>query len=110
MDLRIWPEAQTMSGIAEHVDAMPRLIYFSPRPAFQIHEFVSGEVLDVICGRGLPVPEHVLTDVVRFLGQLARVPFTVVPQVPAGWRLTVTPRLCRKAIESHRYESSEISE
>jgi len=76
---------------------MPRLIYFSPRPAFQIHEFVSGEVLDVICGRGLPVPEHVLTDVCAVSGTAwpgCRSPSFRKFQLDG--RLTVTPRLLPK--------------
>jgi len=91
MDLKIWPEHQVLAAVAphlapEHEEAVvPRLLFTSAEPAFQIHEFVDGVVLDELAPRGVRVPAHVPGDVAALLRRLADVPFRELPPVPYDW-------------------------
>ncbi|MYV98401.1 aminoglycoside phosphotransferase family protein [Streptomyces sp. SID3343] len=85
MDLRIWPEQDVIRAVAPWVSAVPEVLLVSPEPAFQLHRFVAGDVVDTVAPRGEAVPAHLLEDVVRFFGQLRRVPIECLPQVPADW-------------------------
>jgi aminoglycoside phosphotransferase (APT) family kinase protein len=83
MDLRPWREDRVLSAIAPHVRDAPRLIHSCDDPPFQIHEFIAGDVLNDVAPRGVPVPPHVLDDVVRLFTQLTNVPG--LPGTPADW-------------------------
>jgi aminoglycoside phosphotransferase (APT) family kinase protein/tetratricopeptide (TPR) repeat protein len=85
MDLRVWPEQQVLRAIAPYVDHVPRLLHSSSAPAFQIHEYIPGELLDNVAPRGTRVPPFVLDDVVQLFGQLVTVPLAEVPPPPHGW-------------------------
>ena len=60
MDLRIWPQAQTLAAIAPFVRRAPRLWYASAAPVFQLRQFVDGVLLDDVapgvCGPGTGQP------------------------------------------------------
>ncbi|GAA2893374.1 hypothetical protein Acy02nite_28120 [Actinoplanes cyaneus] len=85
MDLRIWHEADVLAGIHDRVSGAPLLHFRTERPAFQIHEFIEGDLLDRAAPRGRPVPPGVLDDVVRLFGELSAVPREVMPPLPDGW-------------------------
>ncbi|MES9539952.1 phosphotransferase [Actinomadura sp. NPDC000600] len=83
MDLRPWREDRVLAAIAPHVRDAPRLLHTSADPPFQVHEFIAGDVLNDVAPRGVPVPPHVLDDVVRLFRQLTGVPR--LPDIPASW-------------------------
>ncbi|MCT9934961.1 aminoglycoside phosphotransferase family protein [Planotetraspora sp. A-T 1434] len=85
MDLRIWPEQDVLAALAPHVSHVPRLLYASPEPPFQVHEFIAGDVLDHIAPRGTRVPPAVLEDVVDLFAQLTTVPLDRLPELPPSW-------------------------
>ncbi|MGH3393036.1 MAG: phosphotransferase [Actinomadura sp.] len=85
MDLRLWREQDVLTAIAPYVDHAPRLLHISAEPAFQVHEFMPGDVLNDIAPRGVPVPSHVLGDVVMLFTQLIRVPREELPSTPDDW-------------------------
>lgn len=83
MDLRPWREDRVLAAIAPHVRDAPRLLHASADPPFQVHEFIPGHLLNDVAPRGIPVPPHVLDDIVRLFTQLTRVP--QLPDIPASW-------------------------
>ncbi|RKS79689.1 hypothetical protein BZB76_1164 [Actinomadura pelletieri DSM 43383] len=83
MDLRPWREDRVLAAIAPHVRDAPRLLHVCADPPFQVHEFVAGDLLNDVAPRGVPVPPHVLDDVVSLFTQLAQVPR--LPDVPSSW-------------------------
>ncbi|WP_406286270.1 aminoglycoside phosphotransferase family protein [Embleya sp. NBC_00896] len=85
MDLRVWPEQDVIRAIAPWVSAIPCVLHVSPDPAFQIHRFVSGDVVDAIAPRGVEVPRHLVSDVLRFFLDMSRVPVDDLPGVPVDW-------------------------
>ncbi|AWS42099.1 aminoglycoside phosphotransferase family protein [Streptosporangium sp. 'caverna'] len=85
VDLRIWPEHEVLTAIAPYVTYAPRLLQVSESPAYQVHEFISGDVLDDIAPRGQRVPEVVLTQVVELFTQLVAVPRKSLPGLPEAW-------------------------
>lgn len=84
MDLRIWPEAAVLRTIEPFVPAAPRLRWESAEPAYQIHEYVEGEVLDRIAPRGTAVPVHVQGDVATLFADLRRIPPELLPPSSTG--------------------------
>jgi aminoglycoside phosphotransferase (APT) family kinase protein/tetratricopeptide (TPR) repeat protein len=85
MDLRIWSEHEVLAALESHLDSAPRLRFSSATPAFQVHEFVEGTLLDDSAPRGVRVPGFVLDDVVTLLRQLADVPHNELPPAPDHW-------------------------
>lgn len=85
MDLRIWPEKQVLDATQDVVPCVPRLLYTHGDPAFHLHEYVVGDVLDSVFPRGVRLPRHVLDDVVRLLSSLSTFPVQRLPATPAGW-------------------------
>src|SRR5262249_23248982 len=85
MDVTIWPEADVLSAISPWLGPVPRVRHASTAPAFQVQEFVEGDVLDQVAPRGVRLPPRVLDDVLAFFGDLARVPRGVLPPTPPGW-------------------------
>ncbi|MBA9001619.1 phosphotransferase [Thermomonospora cellulosilytica] len=90
MDLKIWPENEVLAAIGPHLNdgtggRVPRLLFASADPPYQIHEFVTGEVLDGVAPRGVRVPEHVVGDVADLFRLLAEVPSRELPVPPDGW-------------------------
>jgi len=84
MDYRQWPEAAVLQVIAPYVTAAPRLYWESAQPAYQIHEFIDGDLLDQLAPRGVAVPEHVPTDVAHLCARLHAIPRAALPPVPGG--------------------------
>jgi hypothetical protein len=85
MDLRIWPEADVVAAIGPYVRTAAALRHRSASPVFQIQEFIEGESLDHRAPRGVPVPDHVIPEVVGFFVELASVPFNALPDLPTDW-------------------------
>lgn len=85
MDLRIWSEAEIIGAANAYVDALPRLLYASDDPQYQIHEFIDGQLLDVVAPRGVPVPPPVIPAVAKLFGQLTDVPVESLPSPPDDW-------------------------
>ncbi len=85
MDLRIMPEADILVAIAGHVDGVPRLLFSSTDPPFQIHEYVEGSVVNARWPRGVRLPQQVVPAVVRLLQQLPAVPRHVLPAIHRPW-------------------------
>ncbi|MBF6331866.1 phosphotransferase family protein [Nocardia transvalensis] len=84
MDYRQWPEPQVLAAIAPHIAAVPVLSWESARPAYQIHEYIDGDVLDQLAPRGHPVPAHVPSDVAQLFAQLRAIPRSALPPTPGG--------------------------
>src|SRR5215831_11691525 len=70
MDLRVMPEADVLVAIAPYVDDVPRLLHSSRQPAFQVHEYVDGEVVNAVWPRGDQLPARIIPAVVDLLGRL----------------------------------------
>jgi aminoglycoside phosphotransferase (APT) family kinase protein len=85
MDLTIWPEAAVVQAINPVIDRVPRLIHANANPAYQVVEFITGDVLDAIAPRGKRVPDHVISDVGELFHQLGQVPLAQLPTLPADW-------------------------
>lgn len=85
MDLRMWPEQEVIRAVAPWVSVAPDVLHVSHHPAFQIHRFITGDVLDAVAPRGEPVPAHLAGDVVRFFRDMSRVPVEALPALPADW-------------------------
>lgn len=85
MDLRLWPEEDVLAALGSAVPEAPRLLHAGRAPRYLVQEFLDGVVLNDLCPRGVPVPEHVPADVVRLLGRLAAIPASRLPTLPAGW-------------------------
>ncbi|MEU6412992.1 aminoglycoside phosphotransferase family protein [Microbispora sp. NPDC046933] len=85
VDLRIWPEHEVLLVIAPYVTHAPRLLHISDSPAYQVHEFIPGLVVDDIAPRGDHVPSVVLDAVVELFSQLAAVPRGDLPDLPQNW-------------------------
>ncbi|MGP4026432.1 phosphotransferase family protein [Actinomadura sp. 3N407] len=83
MDLRPWREDLVLAAIAPHVRHAPRLLHTSADPPFQVHEYITGDVLNDVAPRGVPVPAHVIDDVVQLFVRLTHVPR--LPDIPAAW-------------------------
>jgi aminoglycoside phosphotransferase (APT) family kinase protein len=85
MDLRLWPEADILAGLAPYVRQAPRLLHASADPEYQVQEFVVGELLDDVAPRGTSLPDHVVPDVVHLFRTLRRVPRAALPPTPGHW-------------------------
>jgi aminoglycoside phosphotransferase (APT) family kinase protein len=85
MDLAIWPEASVLRTIRDVVTHVPRLLYASDHPRFQVLEFIDGEQLDAFAPRGVPVPGHVIGDVGEAFSQLGAIPREGIPPLPPDW-------------------------
>ncbi|MCM3920848.1 aminoglycoside phosphotransferase family protein [Frankia sp. AiPs1] len=85
MDLTIWPEAAVVQAINPVVGRVPRLLRANADPAYQVVEFITGDVLDAVTPRGKRVPDHVIRDVGELFRQLGQVPLEQLPTLPAGW-------------------------
>jgi tetratricopeptide (TPR) repeat protein len=85
MDLTIWPEDAILRALRGQITHAPRLLYASARPAFDIHEFIPGVLLDDLAPRGSAVPPHVIGDVVDLFGRLGAIPAGRVPPQPPDW-------------------------
>lgn len=79
MDLRIWPEVRVLRAIEPFVPASPRLRWESNHPAYQIQDFIAGELLDDIAPRGHAVPDCVPRDVARLFADLRTIPTELLP-------------------------------
>lgn len=84
MDLRVMPEEDVLVAIAPYVDAAPRLLHASREPAFQVHEYVEGDVVNAVWPRGDRLPAPIIPAVVDLLERLQRVPREALP-IPGGW-------------------------
>ena len=85
MDLRLWDEPAILAAVGAHLDTIPRLVYTSEQPAFQVHSFIDGVLLNDITPRGTPVPPHVLGDITELFVSLARIPSDQLPERPPTW-------------------------
>jgi aminoglycoside phosphotransferase (APT) family kinase protein len=85
MDLRVWPEHEVVTAIAPYVTAAPRVLHVSKSPAFQIHSYVEGKLLDDVAPKPKRVPESVPRDVVALFRQLNDVPRERLPALPRDW-------------------------
>jgi aminoglycoside phosphotransferase (APT) family kinase protein len=85
MDLRIWHEHEVLAAVKPHLDSPPHLRFCSLEPAFQVHDFVEGTLLDDSAPRGVRVPGFVLNDVVMLFRQLLDVPLRELPALPHDW-------------------------
>ncbi|MFD9796490.1 phosphotransferase family protein [Streptomyces sp. NPDC059070] len=85
MDLRLWPEEDVLACVRPYSARIPELRHVSRSPRFQVHQFISGRVLDGFSPRGAAVPGHVLDDVVAVMEQLTHIPLEKAPALPAHW-------------------------
>lgn len=85
MDLRIWNEADVLAVVQDRFDAAPRLVAVSRDPAYQVHEWVDGDVLNDVSPKGAPVPDGVAGLTGRLLARIAEVPLDALPALPDGW-------------------------
>lgn len=85
MDLTIWAEADVLAALGPYLDPIPHVRHVNTEPAFQIHDFVHGQVVDAFAPRGARLPGRILTDIIAFFGGLLAVPVAALPAPPAGW-------------------------
>ena len=85
MDLRVLPEADVLVAIEPYVDAVPRLLHSSRKPAFQVHEYVEGDVVNALWPRGDRVPPPIIPAVVDLLLRLQGVPLEALPPIAGRW-------------------------
>jgi aminoglycoside phosphotransferase (APT) family kinase protein len=85
MDLRVLPEPDVLVAIEPYVDAAPRLLHSSRKPAFQVHEYVEGDVINAVWPRGDRLPAPIIPSVVELLGRLQRVPRAALPRLSRRW-------------------------
>lgn len=116
MDVRLWPEQEVLACIGPYVSRAPELHHVSDDPAFQVHHFIEGRVLDGFCPRGRPVPAHVMDDVVSLMAQLAKIPEEKTPPLPAHWPASgdsggfgrMLAELTRRIHTAHQEEYGEV--
>ncbi|MFI9413314.1 phosphotransferase [Nocardia gamkensis] len=113
MDLRQWPEPAILIAIEPFVTSAPKLRWESVRPAYQIHDYIDGDLLDRLAPRGVPVPAHVPPDVAALFAELRRIPRELLPPIesdgdddPAGF----ARRLSAVTARVHRESSAEFGE
>jgi aminoglycoside phosphotransferase (APT) family kinase protein len=85
VDLSIWCEPELLAAIGPCVTHAQRLIHASRSPEFQIHEFITGDLLEDISPLGRPVSPVVLRDVVQLFSELVSIPLDQLPELPDGW-------------------------
>ncbi|MFD8247398.1 phosphotransferase [Nocardia sp. NPDC059691] len=113
MDLRQWPEPAVLIAIEPFVAAAPRLRWESVHPAYQIHDYIDGDLLDRIAPRGVRVPAHVPADVAALFGELRRIPRDLLPPVEPDWGdepAGFARRLSAVTARVHRDSSAEFGE
>ncbi|MEU9603427.1 aminoglycoside phosphotransferase family protein [Streptomyces sp. NPDC048057] len=110
MDVRVWQEEDVLACIRPYVPRAPELRHVSRTPRFQVHHFIEGRVLDGFSPRGSAVPDHVLSDVVDVMDQLARIPQEKALPLPDDWPASgdsggfgrLLARLTRQIHDEHR--------
>ncbi|MBL7501771.1 phosphotransferase [Frankia sp. CNm7] len=85
MDLTIWPEAELMRAIDWTVERVPRVLFGSDEPRYQVLDWIDGELLANVAPHGVRVPGHVVDDLGELFRQLGRVPLEWLPPLPLGW-------------------------
>ena len=85
MDLRILPEYEVLAAIRPYISTAPQVLHVSDSPAFQIHSYVEGQLLDNVAPMPEQVPEFVPRDVVALFRQLNDVPRERLPALPPDW-------------------------
>ncbi|MDI2130891.1 phosphotransferase family protein [Yinghuangia seranimata] len=116
MDVRVWREEDVLGCIQPYVRHIPELRHSSHDPAFQVHHFIEGRVLDGFAPRGSAVPAHVLDDVVGVMEQLVRIPAEKTPALPSDWPASgdsagfgrLLARLTQLVYDTHRDEYAEV--
>lgn len=88
MDLRIWNEADILAALRGRFEAAPRLVSVSREPAYQVHEWVDGDVLNDISPKGTSVPEGVAAETGRLLAGIGDVSLDRLPPTPGDWPAT----------------------
>ncbi|WP_067800764.1 AAA family ATPase [Nocardia beijingensis] len=113
MDLRQWPEPAVLIAIEPFVTSAPRLRWESVHPAYQIHDYIDGDLLDRIAPRGVRVPAHVPQDVAALFGELRRIPRDLLPPVEPDWGeepAGFARRLSGVTARVHRDSSADFGE
>ena len=85
MDTSSSPEHLVLAAVGRHLTSVPRLRAVCVDPRFQVHEYIEGDVVDVIAPRGVRVPDGLIEHVADFFGSLASVLPEDLPPVPADW-------------------------
>ncbi|MBL7547466.1 aminoglycoside phosphotransferase family protein [Frankia sp. AgB1.9] len=85
MDLVIWPEHGILRAIQAYVRHVPRLRNVSDEPAYQLVDWIDGNLLDDFAPDGFQAPEHVIRDLGQLFAQLGQVPLEQLPPLPSGW-------------------------
>lgn len=85
MDLRIWPESQVMQRASLAGIRVPKVLHVSAEPAYEIHEFVPGVLLNDIAPRGNRLPSHVIPDLIETILHFQSVSRGELPPLPANW-------------------------
>jgi aminoglycoside phosphotransferase (APT) family kinase protein len=100
-------------AIEPFVASAPKLRWESVRPAYQIHDYIDGDLLDRLTPRGVPVPAHVPPDVAALFAELRRIPRELLPPIeshgdddPAGF----ARRLSAVTARVHRDSSADFGE
>jgi aminoglycoside phosphotransferase (APT) family kinase protein len=85
MDLHIWSEPDVLAIVGRYLDCVPELRSVSHEPAYQIHEWVDGVVLNDVSPKGTQVPAGTIDQFTGFFAALGRIPTEDMPTVPVGW-------------------------
>ncbi|MEV4625363.1 aminoglycoside phosphotransferase family protein [Micromonospora sp. NPDC049523] len=85
MDLAIWPEHLVLAAVGRHVPAVPKLRAVHADPAFQVHEYIEGLVVDAVAPKDTAVPDGLVEQVAEFFLTMGSVPASELPPPPADW-------------------------
>jgi aminoglycoside phosphotransferase (APT) family kinase protein len=85
MDLAIWPEDGILRAIEPYVRQAPQLRRVSLEPAYQLVDWIDGDLLDDLAPEGNRTPHHVITDLGQLFTQIGKVPLDELPPLPADW-------------------------
>src|SRR5271155_2562753 len=87
MNLRLLSEHVVLRRAGELKLRVPRVLAVSPRPRFQVHEYISGVRLDELAPRGVTMPRGLVDELATFFATLWRAPQTDL-HVPADWPIS----------------------
>lgn len=85
MDLIAWPEDRVLACVSQFTELVPRLLFASTKPRFQVHTFLEGDLLDGLLPKRTAIGPAKLERLVAFVAMLSRIPPSSWPETPAGW-------------------------
>lgn len=85
MDIRRFPEHETLRIARQHGVFAPEVLYLSQEPPYEIHQYIDGVRGDTALALDCPLPPHFLGDIVSTLKALHNVTHQELPTVSGAW-------------------------